>query len=90
MKLNQSVFEGAPDWAEWAAIQPSGFVIFSEYEMSLVPLDHSIDHFLPRRGRFEVANIQVDWADWQNSLIRRDRCGSCPNKTDGVCCGSAK
>lgn len=86
MKLDQSVFEGAPDYITCATTDFDGETWLHEIE----PNGFNDHIWIVQHGsRIKFAGM-FDATDWQNSMIRRDHCSSCPNKTDGVCCGSAK
>ena len=70
-KLDQSVFENAPEWARWAALQPEGKVAFSDKPMTVKngnwwEMSEDSEWFIQEWP-------QVDFArdDWQNSLIER-------------------
>lgn len=90
MKLDQSVFEGAPEWAEWVCVDYLGNGTYCKtapnFALALgewIPTD--LIMWQP------IDDVVFDTAGWPDTgLIRRDRCGSCPNKTNGLCCGGAK
>lgn len=84
-KLDQSVFAGAPEWAEWACVDGRGSLEWHQ----LKPIKGIAFWYRNPKGGRVLAQGLVGATDWQNSLIRRDRCNDCPNKTDGVCCGQA-
>ena len=88
MKLDQSVFDGAPDWAEWAVIDGNGSAWWAE-QAPLIPRSTKATHVV-LVGKNGIIGTGFKTENWKQSPIKRDRCGSCPNKTDGVCCGGAK
>ena len=70
-RLDQSVFENAPDWAQWAALQPDGKVAFSDKPMVLK--NGNWWEMSDDSERFMQEWPQVDFARdaWQFSLIER-------------------
>lgn len=94
MKLDQSVFDGLPPEYQWAAVD-SDFNEGAVFAYACKPtLDPDGFGFWVKAVDDGVDAEQIGFsdhtADWQNSLIRRDQCNGCPNKTDGVCCGEVR
>lgn len=92
-KLDQSVFDGLPPEYEWAAVDSdlNEGAVFA-YACKPVLGCHGRGYWLKGNDDHVDAKqlyLGGDTTDWKNSLIRRDRCNDCPNKTDGVCCGQA-
>lgn len=68
MKLDQSVFVGAPDWVEWVSTDFDGEAWFHEIKPS-APNDRI--WIVAKGGRIKFAGV-FDATNWQNSLIRRN------------------
>lgn len=70
-KLNQSVFESAPGWVRWAALQPDGKVAFSDKPMFVKngcwwEMSDDSEQFMQ-----EWPQVEFSRDGWQNSLIER-------------------
>lgn len=70
-KLNQSVFESAPGWVQWAALQPDGKVAFSDKPMVLENASWWAMSDDSERFMQEWPQVEFSRDAWQNSLIER-------------------
>ena len=67
-KLDQSVFENAPEWARWAAINQYGAAFFYENRPRKRP---NVPGWKTSRGKMQLISYGLFPSCWQSSLIER-------------------
>jgi len=71
-KLNQSVFENAPDWARWAAVNADGGAFFYEKKPVLMSGNFLKTWYqIGRKARCRAIGTGFESSDWKHSLIER-------------------
>ena len=95
-KLDQSIFDDAPDWAEWAFVCEDGVAMATSkkprFGDSKVVSGVKCFYTIGSGVDWEKIGEGFDVADWRNSLIKRERSArdACPQNGDGVCCGGVR
>lgn len=70
-KLDQSVFENAPDWAQWAAVEPDGGAFFYETKPMLISGDLLKTWCKIGKARSRAIGAGFESSRWKHSLIER-------------------
>ncbi len=75
--LDQSIFDGAPDWAEYAAVTKCGLARF--YEVDQAVCEKPAPFWVCKKwpvGESQIIGDGFDASDWRNSLIKRESAGN--------------
>lgn len=66
-KLDQSIFNNAPDWAKWAAVNVDGYAFFYEIK----PTYNGFDWRQPREAHCLGIGIDFSTSERSSNLIER-------------------